>query len=533
MTDEVITRTAPRINDAVPLIEVRHISKRFPGVVALDDVSIKFYSGEVHAIVGENGAGKSTLMKIMAGAYTPDSGELFLNGEKVSFTHPQKAQEKGISIIYQEFNLLPERTVAHNIFLGREPSRLGVIDVGAMNQAAETVLREIGVEKMISPTALASSLSVAEQQLVEIAKATSINARVLIMDEPTAALTTNEVKLLNDLIGRLTERGMAVIFISHRLREVFDISERVSVLKDGKLVDSVIARDVSPSDLVYMMVGRTLDHYFPPLGSPEDFGEVVLSVRDASNHRLSNISFDLRKGEVLGIAGLQGSGRTELAQALFGVVPFKTGAIKLHGKAIHISTPAQAIKNGMGFMTEDRKSEGILPQQPIRDNMMLTIRSIQFIFNIVIKDGIRQARKLVTTLGEQVDVRTDTYDREVQFLSGGNQQKVVLAKWLASEADVFIFDEPTRGIDVEAKASIHDMIRGLTKKGIAVIMISSELPEIIGMSDRIMVMWDGKFVGELPASSSETDIMLMATGHTDEVEIQKAGSEARVKAERN
>jgi ABC-type sugar transport system ATPase subunit len=494
------------------LLEVCNITKRFPGVLALDNVSLKFMPGEVHAVVGENGAGKSTLMKILAGAYIPDAGEIILSGQKVSFAHPQEAHARGISIIYQEFNLLPDRTVAHNIFLGREPSKLGVIDVRKMNKQAEAVLREIGVEKMIMPNVMASSLSVAEQQLVEIAKAISINAKVLIMDEPTAALTYTEVKLLSDLITKLKKKGMAIIFISHRLVEVFDIAEKITVLKDGQLVNTVYKKDITPADIVFMMVGRSLDHYFPPLGKPEDFGEVVLRVRNGSNTFLKDINFELRKGEVLGIAGLQGSGRTEMAQAVFGVVPFKTGTMELHGKAIAVKSPSQAIRNKMGFVTEDRKTEGILPKQPIRDNILLTVRSIQSVFGVILHDGVRKSRNLVSTLGKQVDVRVDSYDREVQYLSGGNQQKVVLAKWLASDADVFIFDEPTRGIDVEAKASIHDMIRELTKNGIAVLMISSELPEIIGMSDRVLVMWDGHIEGELPAKSSEQEIMLMATG---------------------
>src|SRR5512135_206077 len=272
-----------------PVLEVRNITKRFPGVLALDDISLQFLPGEVHAVVGENGAGKSTLMKIMAGAYVPDSGEIFLGGEKVSFEHPVDAQMKGISIIYQEFNLLPERTVAHNIFLGREPSKLGVIDMPKMNQQAREVLTEIGVENMISPTAVVSSLSVAEQQLVEIAKAISFNAKVLIMDEPTAALTYTEVQLLDDLIRRLKARGMAIIFISHRLIEVFDIAGKITVLKDGKFVKTVRKDEVKPADVVFLMVGRALDHYYPPLGKPEDFGEVVLRVRDASNDLLKDI----------------------------------------------------------------------------------------------------------------------------------------------------------------------------------------------------------------------------------------------------
>ena len=515
MTIENNNTTNEKTLNTVPLLEVRGISKRFPGVLALDDVSLKFMPGEVHAVIGENGAGKSTLMKIMAGAYVPDAGEIYLNGEKISFAHPKEAQLKGISIIYQEFNLLPERTVAHNIFLGREPSKFGVLDIHEMNKQAKAVLSEIGVEKMISPTANASSLSVAEQQLVEIAKAISFKAKVLIMDEPTAALTYTEVKLLYDLILRLRNRGMAIIFISHRLIEVFNIAEKITVLKDGRFVKTVNKQDITPPDVVYLMVGRALDHYYPPLGKPEDFGEVVLKVNDASNEFLKGINFELHKGEVLGVAGLQGSGRTELAQAIFGVAPFKTGTMELYGKAIVMKSPSHAVKNRMGFVTEDRKTEGIISKQPIRDNILLTVRSIQSVFGVIYKDGIRKSPKLVPTLGKQVDIRTDSFDREAQYLSGGNQQKVVLAKWLASDAQVFIFDEPTRGIDVESKASIHDMIRELTKQGIAVLMISSELPEIVGMSDRILVMWDRGVAGELPAKSSEQEIMLMATGHTN------------------
>ena len=514
MTEQTFATESNTPQTSSALMEVNNITKRFPGVLALDNVSVKFYPGEVHAVVGENGAGKSTLMKIMAGAYIPDSGEIYLEGKKISFTHPKEAQEAGISIIYQEFNLLPERTVAHNIFLGREPAKLGMVDIRQLNKRAEEMLKEIGVEKLISPTALVSTLSVAEQQLVEIAKAISFKAKVLIMDEPTAALTYTEVKLLDDLIQRLKNRGMAIIFISHRLIEVFDIAEKITILKDGQLVKTVNKADATPADVVFLMVGRTLDHYYPPLGKPEDFGEVVLKVKNASNQFLKGINFELHKGEVLGVAGLQGSGRTELAQALFGVAPFKSGGMELHGKAIAVKSPVKAIKNKMGFVTEDRKSEGLAPRQPIRDNILLTVRAIQSIFGVIHKDGIGKARKLVPMLGKQVDIRADSFDREVQFLSGGNQQKVVLAKWLASDAEVFIFDEPTRGIDVESKASIHDMIRDLTRRGIAVLMISSELPEIVGMSDRILVMCDRQVAGELPAKSSEQDIMLVATGHS-------------------
>lgn len=496
-----------------PVMEVRDICKRFPGVVACKNISLQFLSGEVHAVVGENGAGKSTLMKIIAGAYISDSGETILQGERVSFSHPQEAQLKGVSIIYQEFNLLPDRTVAQNIFLGREPGRFGALNVKELNQNAVEVLKKVEADQLINPTALCSSLSVAEQQIVEIAKAISFDSKVLIMDEPTASLTLTEVKILSDLIRKLIARGMAVIFISHRLIEVFDIADKISVLKDGELVGTVLTKDTTPKEIVHMMVGRDLDHYFPPLGKPEDFGEVVLKVKNGGNEFLKDINFELRKGEILCVAGLQGSGRTELAQALFGAVPFKTGTIEVSGKIRTIKSPPDAIRLKMGFVTEDRKAEGILPRQPIRDNILLTVRTLQPLLGLNYKDGIRSSRMLVPTLAKKVDLNADTFDREAQYLSGGNQQKVVLSKWLSSKANIFIFDEPTRGIDVEAKASIHDMIRGLTKEGIAVLMVSSELPEVLGMSDRILIMRDGRIAGELPARSTEQDIMLVATGH--------------------
>jgi ribose transport system ATP-binding protein len=521
---EAMIETLPA-TEKEPLLITKNITKRFPGVVALDNVTVEFFPGEVHAVVGENGAGKSTLMKVIAGAYNQDEGDVILWGEKAEFSHPQEAQQEGIAIIYQEFNLLPERTVAQNIFLGREPSRYGVINQRELNNMALEVLMDIGIEELVSPTEVASSLSVAELQLVEIAKAISLDAKIIIMDEPTASLTSTEVQLLGDLISRLKAKGLAIIFISHRLVEVFQFADKITVLKDGEFVGTVVTSDASPEDIVYMMVGRVLDHYFPPLGTAEDFGEVVLEVSNGENDFLKDINLELRTGEVVGVSGLQGSGRTELAQALFGVVPFKEGEVKIHGKTATIKTPFKAIKSGIGYVTEDRKSEGLLLMQPIRDNMLLVVRALQSLVGWIHSDGIKNERRLVPSLGKQVDVRVDTYSKEVQDLSGGNQQKVVLSKWLASKAKIFIFDEPTRGIDVEAKASIHDLIRDLTKEGVAVLMISSELPEIIGMSDRILVMHEGEIGGELPAGSSEADIMLVATGqNSGDGEIKSANS---------
>ncbi len=498
-----------------PILEVRNITKRFPGVIALDDVSAKFYPGQVHAIVGENGAGKSTLMKVLVGAYTPDEGEIKYQGERVSFHHPKEAQEGGISIIYQEFNLLPDRTVAQNIFFGREPSKYGLVDRRELNRKTVDVLKELGAEGVISPQAQLNTLSVAQQQIVEIAKAISFDSKVLIMDEPTAALSTTEVEILHDLIKRMQARGMAILFISHRFIEVFDFSERITVLKDGQMVRTVDTQDTTMDEVIRMMVGRQLDHYFPDLATTSDIGDVVLNIENGANKVVKDINLKLRAGEIVGFSGLEGSGRTALAQAIFGVEPFESGKLEIYGEVKEIKSPAQAINHRMGYVTEDRKAEGIMPNQPLRDNILVSVRSLQSLLSRIVPNGIKGKKDLVPELAQQVDVRAPNYEQEVQYLSGGNQQKVVLAKWLAATADIFIFDEPTRGIDVESKASIHVMLRDLARQGAAVMMISSELPEVIGMSDRIIVMWDGTIAGELSPGATEEEIMFMATGHSD------------------
>ncbi|MFW6184827.1 MAG: sugar ABC transporter ATP-binding protein, partial [Chloroflexota bacterium] len=469
----------------------------------------------VHAVVGENGAGKSTLMKILVGAYTPDDGEIIFQGEHIRFHHPQEAQEKGINIIYQEFNLLPDRTVAQNIFLGREPTRRGIIDNRALNRQTVEVLKELDADELISPRKEVRSLSVAEQQLVEIAKALSLDSKVLIMDEPTAALATSEVETLTRLVHKLKARGLTIIFISHRFKEVFDIANTITVLKDGRKVDTVATNEVTPPEVIKMMVGRDLSQFFPSLAKPEEIGDAVVRIENAGNDVLHDINLELRAGEIVGVAGLQGSGRTELARALFGAEPFDRGVVMVNGEKVNIKSPAQAIKHSIGFVTEDRKAEGVLPNQPLRDNILVSVRALLSMARRVMRNGTAQSPDLVPRLTKQVDVRTSGLGQEVQYLSGGNQQKVVLAKWLATSADVFIFDEPTRGIDVDAKASIHEMIRELARNGAAVMMISSELPEIIGMSDRIVVMWDHTIAGELPADSDEAEIMELATGPTE------------------
>jgi ribose transport system ATP-binding protein len=362
---------------------------------------------------------------------------------------------------------------------------------------------------------------VAEQQVVEIAKAISYDARVLIMDEPTAALASHEVGVLTDLILRLKVRGIAIIFISHRLVEVLDLSQHITVLKDGVKISTDLTENVTMGKIVEMMVGRELSEYFPERARPEDIGEVMLAIHNAGNNEVHDINLELRSGEIVGVSGLQGSGRTALARAIFGVEPFTTGAIEIHGRAELFRKPAQAIRNRFGYVTEDRKTEGLVLMQPINDNVLLTVRTLQRRFARVFPLGIHEDKNLAIEVSEHMDVRTPSMDQEVQYLSGGNQQKVVLSKWLATNAKVLIFDEPTRGIDVEAKASIHERLRELAREGTAVLMISSELPEIIGMSDRIIVMWDGSIVGELPAAATEAEIMHLATGSADD-EVEQA-----------
>jgi ribose transport system ATP-binding protein len=493
---------------------MRGITKSFFGVPVLENVDLDAVAGEVHAVVGENGAGKSTLMKILAGAYQADGGAMLLDGEEVRFGHPREAQERGVSIIYQEFNLLPERTVAQNIYLGREPTRGPLVDGGAMEEATASLLAELGVEHAISPRSLVRDLSVAQQQTVEIAKALSFEAKILVMDEPTAALSPHEVDALFERVRLLQGRGLSVLYISHRLKEVFDLAQRITVLKDGLKVDTVASDAIQPSELVRMMVGRDLDHYYPPRASAEDLGPFRLRVRGGATERLHDIDLEVRTGEIVGIAGLAGAGRTEVARALFGVEPFTAGTVELDEKPVRIRSPRQAIRAGIGFLTEDRKAEGLVLPQSVRDNTLLALRSLGRARDV---GRPAEGTRSVVELARRVELRAASLEQDVRYLSGGNQQKVVLAKWLATRARILIFDEPTRGIDVGAKAGIHELMRELARAGAAVVMISSELPEVIGMSDRILVMRDGTIAGELAAGASEAAIMLLATGEREAV----------------
>ncbi|WP_326675508.1 sugar ABC transporter ATP-binding protein [Streptomyces sp. NBC_01237] len=486
------------------MLTMQGVSKSFLGVRVLHDVGLDLEAGEVHALVGENGAGKSTLMKILTGEHRPDTGTITIDGTPHSFSHPAQAQAAGIGIIHQEFALLAHRTVAENVFLGREPTRRGLVDRRAMERRTAELLARID-ETGITPRTPVHELSVARRQTVEIVKALASDVRVLVMDEPTAPLADHEVGQLSALVRRLAADGLGILYISHRLPEVFDLSHRVTVLKDGRRVTTLSTRDTDPDTVVRAMVGRELGAYYPPRARPEELGATALTVSGGANSRISGIDLTLRAGEVVGIAGLQGSGRTSLARALFGAAPFTTGTMTVAGEPLRPARPREAIRAGIALVTEDRKEEGLALRQSVRDNALLVTRAVH-------TRGGPPAGREVTALLERVRLHARGEDQQVQYLSGGNQQKVVIAKWLAARPRVLLFDEPTRGVDVGAKAAIHTLVRELAREGLAVLIISSELPELIGMSDRLLVMSEGRLAGELPAGSSEEAIMRVATG---------------------
>ncbi|MFE3143628.1 sugar ABC transporter ATP-binding protein [Streptomyces scopuliridis] len=485
------------------MLTMQGVSKSFLGVRVLHDVELDLERGEVHALVGENGAGKSTLMKILAGEHIPDTGTITIEGTAHTFTHPAQAQAAGIGIIHQEFALLPHRTVAENVFLGREPVRRGLVDRKAMERRTGELLAEID-ETGITPRTLVRELSVARQQTVEIAKALASDVRVLVMDEPTAPLADHESELLAALVRRLAARGLGILYISHRLPEVFDLSRRITVLKDGRRVTTLRTADTDADEVVRGMVGRELTAYYPPRARPEEIGAERLTVTGGGNARIRDMNLTLRAGEVVGVAGLQGSGRTSLARALFGAAPFTTGVMTVGGRPLRPRRPRQAIRAGIALVTEDRKTEGLALHQSVRDNALLVTRAVS-------PRGGPPTGREITALLERVRLQARGEDQQALYLSGGNQQKVVIAKWLAARPQVLLFDEPTRGVDVGAKAAIHTLVRELAREGLAVLIISSELPELIGMSDRILVMSEGRLVGELPAGAEEESVMRLAT----------------------
>ncbi|RMI39840.1 sugar ABC transporter ATP-binding protein [Streptomyces triticirhizae] len=485
------------------MLLMQDMTKSFLGIRVLHSVSLDLAPGEVHAVVGENGAGKSTLMKLLSGEHSPDSGRIEIDGTPRVFGHPAQAQAAGVGIIHQELALLPDRTVAENVFLGREPTRRGLVDRAAMARRTAELLAELNASE-IAPDTPVRELSVALQQTVEVAKALAADVRILIMDEPTAALAEHEVTALFDLVRRLTARGLGILYVSHRMREIFELSQRITVLKDGRRVTCVRTADTDVDQIVRAMVGRELSAYYPPRADPGALGEPVLTVAGGGNDRLSDIDLTVRAGEVLGVAGLQGSGRSALARAIFGADPFTRGTMTVAGRAVRPRRPREAIRAGIALVGEDRKAEGLTLRQSVRDNTLLVTRAVGV--------GERGAgEETVTRLLDRVRLTSRSTGREVRFLSGGNQQKVVIAKWLAARPRVLLFDEPTRGVDVGAKAAIHTLVRELAAEGLAVLLISSELPELIGMSDRVLVLSDGRPAGELPAGPSEEEIMRGAT----------------------
>ncbi len=490
-------------------LEMRDITKRFPGVLALDNAQLGLRSGEVHCLIGENGAGKSTMMKILAGAQPMDGGEILLDGEAVHIQSPHHAQELGVSMIYQEFNLSPFLSIAENIFLGREP-RLGkspFIDWKRMYADAREVLGRIRVDLDVKRPV--NELSVAQQQMVEIAKALSVDARIIVMDEPSATLTDHELEALFDLIQTLRRQDIGLIYISHRLEEVFRIGNRVTVMRDGQHVATEEVCDVDREGIIHMMVGRELKEEYPK----EDFelGEERLRVEGlAREGAFEDVGLSLRSGEIVGLTGLVGAGRTEVARAIFGADRITAGQIYLDGEAIAVRTPQDAIRHGIGLLTEDRKNQGLVLGMSVRENT--TLANLSELLKGPFVDR-RKERGIARQYVEDLQIKTPSIEQVVQNLSGGNQQKVVLAKWLFTDSKVLIFDEPTRGIDVGAKAEIFKLMNALVRKGVAVLMISSELPEVLGMCDRILVMHEGRLAGELGREeASQEGIMRLATG---------------------
>jgi len=489
-------------------LQMNRISKSYPGVQALKDVNFEVARGEIHALVGENGAGKSTLMKILNGVELPNSGEIILRGQPASITNPRDAQAQGISIIHQELALIPYLTVGQNIFLGREPKRAGsFVDWPRLYREAQTLLDRLNVE--VDARAEVQFLSIAQQQMVEVAKALSLNADMIVMDEPTSSLTDRETEVLFEVMRSLRAENVSLVFISHRMEEVFEISDRVTVLRDGLYVDTKPIAELDESRIVQMMVGRVLGDLYPENDRVQ--GEVVLEAANLSDGReLKGVDLALRRGEILGISGLVGAGRTALAETLFGIRPAVTGQISLAGQSVRIKSPGQAVQLGMGLVPEDRKLQGLFLNLAVRDNIFISAIKQLLNFGFI---NFNKANKLAQEFVDKLGVRTPGLRQRVRNLSGGNQQKVVIARWLTLNPKVLILDEPTRGIDIGAKAEIHGLMSDLAREGMGVLMISSELPEILGVSDRILVMREGKVTAEFNRDEATQDkIMHAATG---------------------
>lgn len=494
------------------LVEMKGITKRFPGVLALNDVKFNLRAGTVHSLMGENGAGKSTLMKILAGVYTLDEGQILIEGKPVSIVDPRSGLDHGIAMIHQELSFIPELTAAENIYLGRElRGKGGIVSKRKMADAARSVFERWGIK--IDPNSLMKDLSVAQAQMVEIAKAIAFDARIIIMDEPTSAITEREVAALHRIIGQLREAGTAIIYITHKMDEVFAISDEITIFRDGTWVATELAKDMTRDSLIALMVGRELTQLFPK--SEAKIGEVVLEVEHLNRGRqVRDVSFKVKRGEILGFAGLMGSGRTEVLETVFGIYAAESGKIKVKGKEVKITEPHHAIEAGLGLLTEDRKKTGIMGVLSVRDNM-----SIAAIDKFTIGGVLRKPliEKQCEDQRQALALKTPSLNQQIQNLSGGNQQKVLLSRWLLTDPDILIIDEPTRGIDVGAKSEIHRLMSELAKQGKAIIMVSSEMPEILGMSDRVVVMCEGRLVGEVSRKdATQEKIMELATQFSDE-----------------
>ena len=490
------------------LLRLEGISKSFPGVKALQNVSLSLQAGHVHALLGENGAGKSTLLKIISGAYQRDEGLIEIDGERQDELTPKRAQELGVSIIYQEFSVLPHLSIGENIFLGRLPRKKnGLVDWNTCYKNSEALLSRVGLE--LDPRIHVSELKVAQQQMVEIAKAISRNAKIIIMDEPTAPLTQREIDSLFAVIRSLRAQGVGILYVSHRLAEIQEICDEISCLRDGCFVGSGLVKELSVDDMIRMMVGRDLSNMYPR--SNAKIGEPMLEVRNLNAGRLRNINFTVRQGEILGLAGLVGAGRTELARAIFGADRIGSGEIYLEGKQINLKNPKHAISCKIGLVPEDRKGQGLVLMMNVKEN--ITLASLpDFTGGGILRLG--KEENSAEEYKEKLGIVCPGIFSEVSNLSGGNQQKVVLSKWLCANCKLLIVDEPTRGIDVGAKVEIYELINELVRSGIAIIMISSEMPELIGVCDRILVMHEGAISGELSLGQfSEENIMRLAAGH--------------------
>jgi len=488
------------------ILEMKNISKYYTGVIALDNVSLSFNRGEIHAIVGENGAGKSTLIKVLTGAIQADKGKIILDGQSYEKFTPAEAISRGISVIYQEFNLVPFLSVAENIFYGREIMHGPFRDIKAMNKKTEELCRDMGIK--LNPRTQVKKLGVAYQQIVEIIKAVSKNARILIMDEPTAPLTSREIEAMFSIMKTLKKKGVTIFYISHRLEEIFGICDCVSVMRDGRYIMTKEVENTDRKELISYMVGRELNETFPQQNMSTD--EVILQVKALSTIKLKNINFSLKRGEILGLGGLVGAGRTEVGRAIYGADPVNSGEIILHGKPINIKSPGQALKNGIGLIPEDRKQHGLIMGMEVKENITYSILERLSSSGLVDTDA---EMEICNQLKEELNIKTPSLMQQVKHLSGGNQQKVVLAKFLATKCEILIFDEPTRGIDVGAKQEIYYLMNELVKQGKSIIMISSEMPELIGMSDRILVLSKGKITAELSREDfSQAKILEHAAG---------------------